>query len=107
MPHTTETSNILFVFNSFIKSCHSNKKPNSGNGHVTDDAITLDVTWEGIYGKCYLVVVCLTVFHVQYCESYKAFLKISSKDSRRFFMILIIYFYNYYYYLCIFFVVVV
>ena len=26
MPHTTKTSNMLFVFNSLMKSCHSDKK---------------------------------------------------------------------------------
>ena len=28
LPHTTKSSNKLFVFNQIIKSCHSNKKPN-------------------------------------------------------------------------------
>ena len=48
MPHTTKTSNMLFVFNSIMKSSHSNKKTLFGNSHVTDDVITLGVTWEDI-----------------------------------------------------------
>ena len=48
MLHTTKTSNMLFYFNPIMKSCHSNKNPYFSNGHVTDDVITLDVTWEDI-----------------------------------------------------------
>ena len=44
MPHTTKTSNMLFVFISLMKSCHSSKKTYFGNSQVTDDIITLDVT---------------------------------------------------------------
>ena len=29
MPHTTKTSNMLFVFNPIMRSCHSNQKTNS------------------------------------------------------------------------------
>ena len=63
MPHTTKTSNMLFVFNSLMKSCHSNQKTLFGNSHVTDDVITLDVTWEDILWQ---MLSCrgLTVFNV-------------------------------------------
>ena len=66
--------------------------------HVSDDVITLDVTWEDILWQCYLVVVgqsstCKLV------KVIKLFKKIASKDSGRFFSIIIIYFYNYYYYI--------
>ena len=63
MAHTTKTSNMLFVFNSLMKSCHSNKKTWFGNSHVTDDVITLDVTWEYILLQ---MLSCdgLTVFYV-------------------------------------------
>ena len=39
---------MLFVFNSLMKSFHSDKKKLFGNSHVTDDGITLDATWEDI-----------------------------------------------------------
>ena len=48
MLHTNKIANILFYFNPIMKSCHSNKKPWFSSGHVTDDVITLDVTWEAI-----------------------------------------------------------
>ena len=48
MPHTTKTSNMLFVFNPIMKSCHSNKKSKFENSHVIDDVITLYMTWRDI-----------------------------------------------------------
>ena len=48
MPHTTKTSNMLFVFNPIMKSCHSNKKSKFENSHVIDDVITLHMTWRDI-----------------------------------------------------------
>ena len=70
MPHTTETSNMLFVFNSLMKSFY--KKTKFGNSHVTNDVITLDATWGDILWQ--MVSCCrLTVFYVQNCQSFKAF----------------------------------
>ena len=80
------------------------QKNKFGNSHVTDDVITLYVTWDRkiFYGKCYLVV-------VWHSSTYKIdkvikLLKNCLKDSA--IMIMIIYFYNdnnnnnnnYYYY---------
>ena len=48
MPHTTKTSNMLFVFNTTMKPCHSNKKSKFENSHVPNDVITLYVTWGDI-----------------------------------------------------------
>ena len=63
MSQTTKTSNMLFVFNPIMKSCHSNKKTYLGNSHVTDDVITLDVTWEDILWQ--MLSCCgLTFFYV-------------------------------------------
>ena len=57
-----KTSNMLFVFNTIMKSCHSNQK-NIGKSHVTDDVITLCVIWEDILWQ---VLSCcgLTFFYV-------------------------------------------
>ena len=41
MPHTTKTSNRLFVVNSIMTSSHSNEKSSFGNSHLTDDVISL------------------------------------------------------------------
>ena len=43
-----ENRALPIVLNSLIKSCHSNKKSKFGKSHVTDDVITLDVTWKDI-----------------------------------------------------------
>ena len=60
---------------------------------MTDDVITLDVTWKDILWE--ILSFCgLTFFYVKNCQIYKAFSKIASKDSGRFFMIIIIHFYN-------------
>ena len=60
---------------------------------MTDDVITLDVTWKDILWE--ILSCCgLTFFYVKNCQIYKAFSKIVSKDSGRFFMIIIIHFYN-------------
>ena len=75
MPHTTKTSNMLFAFNPIMKSCHSNRKSKFENSHVTDDIITLYVTWEDILWR---VLSCcgLTFFYVwNYKQSYKAYKK--------------------------------
>ena len=85
MSHTTKISNIYFQFVNEIER----------NSHMTDDVITLDVTWEDILRQM------LSCFGLRTnCQSYKAFLKNASKDSRRFFMIIVIYFYSYHYYQC-------
>ena len=57
MAHTAKTSNMLIVFNSLMKSCLSNQKNLIGKSHVTDDVITLDVTWENILWQ---MLPCLT-----------------------------------------------
>ena len=94
MPHTTKTSNKLFIFNPIMPSCHSNQKTQFGNSPVTDDGITLDATWEDISWQ--MLSCCgLTFFYLWNCQSYKAFKKVASKDSGIIFMIMIIYFNNY------------
>ena len=40
---------MLLVFNSLMKSRHSNKKAWFGDSHVIDDIIILDVTWEDMF----------------------------------------------------------
>ena len=63
MPHATKTSNMLFVFNPIMKSSHSNKKTLFVNNHVTDDVITLAVTWEDVLWQ--MLSCCgLTFFYV-------------------------------------------
>ena len=60
---------------------------------MTDDVITLSVTWEDIYGSCYLDVVCHSSTY-KIVKVIKPFRKLASKDSGIIFMIIIIYFYN-------------
>ena len=70
------------------------QKNKFGNSHVTNDVITLYVTWEDILWQ---VLSCCgsTFFYVKNRQSYKAFKKTASKDSGIIFMIIIIYFNNY------------
>ena len=66
---------ICYFFNSLMKSCHSNKKTYFGNSHVTDDLITLDVTWEDILWQMlscdgltvfyYISVNCVQIFKIE------------------------------------------
>ena len=63
MLHTTKTSNMLFVFIPIMKSNHSNKKTGFRNSHVTDDVMTLGVTWDDILWQ--MICCCsLTFFYV-------------------------------------------
>ena len=90
---------MLFVFNFFMKSCHSNKqkKPNSA---IVTWLITL-LPWmrheKIFYGKCYLVVVCQSSTY-KIVKVIKLLKKIASKDSVIIFKINIIHFYHYHYY---------
>ena len=95
MPHTTKTSNMLFVFNSLMKSCHRlTKKPNSEI--LTWLMTSLPKMWHGriFYGKCYVVVVWRYSTY-KIVKVIKLFKKNASKDSGRFFMIILLYLYNY------------
>ena len=65
---------MLFAFNSLMKPCHSNKKTQFGNSHVTDNVLTLDVSWEDILWQ--MLSCCgLAVFWVENCQTYKTFFK--------------------------------
>ena len=71
MPHTTKTSNMLFVFNPIMKSCHSNKKANLKI--VMWLMTSSPCIWHGeiFYGKCHG----LTFFYIWNWQSYKAYKK--------------------------------
>ena len=92
--HTTKTSNMLFVLNSLIKSCHRNKKTNSGI--VTWLMTSLPYMWHGkiFNGKCYLVVVCSSSKY-KIVKVIKLFKKLPQRFWEMFLIIMIIYFYNY------------
>ena len=53
------------------------------------------MTWEDIYAKCYLVVVCHSSTY-KIVKVIKLLEKTALKDSEIIFMMIIIYFYNYY-----------
>ena len=61
---------------------------------MTEDVITLNMTWEDIVCQISMLSCCgLTFFYVLNCQSYieSFFKKIALKDSRRFFITIIIY----------------
>ena len=74
VPHNLNLKYAIFL-NSLMKSCHSNKKTYFGNSHVTDDLITLDVTWEDILWQMlscdgltvfyYISVNCVQIFKIE------------------------------------------
>ena len=57
---------------------------------MTDDVIILDVTWEDIYGKCYLVVVWQSYMY-KIVKVIKLFKKLPQRILGDFFMKIIIY----------------
>ena len=73
-----QTSNMLFVFNSLLKSCDNNKKIWFSNDHVTDDIITLGVTWEDILWQ--MLSPCgLTLFYVKIVKVIMLFKKLPQR----------------------------
>ena len=60
---------------------------------MTDEVITLDVTWKNILWKCHLVVICQSSTY-KIVQVIKLFKKMPQGILIDFFVIIIIYFYN-------------
>ena len=98
MPHTTKTWNILFVFNSLIKSCHSNNKKTNSE-IVTWLMTSFPQMW---HVKIFMANVILlwsdSLPPYEIIKVIKLFKKLPQRILGDFSMIIIISFYNNYYF---------